>query len=184
MEAFLKIFGDINVSTVVIIGAAVIFLYSMYKKFSNGIIENHEKNKARDEKIEQVLEQVAQYPQWRQQSIEKQKELNSNIEKLTITVERISKRQDEIDAEAKTRKLNELREKLMQLHQTYASKERNPMQAWTELEKESFDAIFKDYENLGGNGHMHNSVRPDMDSLRVIPMHETNEIIALMQSRK
>lgn len=184
MSEFLSIFGHINLSTVIMVGSALFFMYNIYKKFTNSIIENHEKGKARDEKLEQLLEEVNRYPIYRQQSIEVQKELRGGIDKLTIAVEKIGKRQDEIEAERNQRKLNELRNKLMQMHQMYTVPDRNPMMAWTELEKESFNGIFKDYENLGGNGHMHSTVRPDMEKLRVIPLHETEEIIKLMQSRK
>ena len=71
----------------------------------------------------------------------------------------------------------------MTMHQMYTNPDRNPMLAWTELEKESFDAIFTDYEKLGGNGFMHTNVRPDVDKLRVIPMYAAADIVALMQSR-
>lgn len=184
MNEFLELFGHINVSTVIMVGAALFFMYNIYKKFTDSIIENHEKGKRRDEQLEAVLEQVNQYPVYRQQSAMIQKELQTGIDRLTIAVEKIGKRQDEIEAERNQRKLNELRDKLTTMHQMYTMPDRNPMMAWTELEKESFNGIFKDYEKLGGNGHMHSSVRPDMDKLRVIPMHETEQIIALMQSRK
>lgn len=184
MKEFLELFGHINVSTVIMIGAALYFMYNIYKKLSDSIIDSHEKNKERDEQLKEVLDAVNKYPSYRQQSIEVQKELQGGIDKLTIAVEKIGKRQDEIEAERNQRKLNELRDKLMQMHHVYTMPDRNPMLAWTELEKESFTNIFKDYEKLGGNGHMHSVVRPDMDKLRVIPMHENAEIVKLMQSRK
>lgn len=184
MNDFLALFGDINVSTVIMVGAALYFMYNIYKKFSDSIIENHEKGKQRDEQIELVLEQVNKYPIYRQQSIEVQKELQGGIDRLTVAVEKIGQRQDEIEAERNQRKINELREKLTALHQMYTNPEKNPMQAWTELEKEAFDGIFDNYEALGGNSFMHTVVRPDVDKLRVIPMHNSAEVLALMQSRK
>ena len=184
MDEFLALFGKINVSTVIMVGAAIYFMFNIYRKFSNTIIENHEKDKERDKQIKIVLDEVNKYPTYRQQSIEVQKELRSDIKNLTVAVEKIGQRQDEIETERKQRKLNELREKLTALHQMYTSPEKNPKQAWTALEKEAFNGIFDNYESLGGNSFMHTVVRPDMDRLRVIPMHESAEILALMQSRK
>jgi hypothetical protein len=56
--------------------------------------------------------------------------------------------------------------------------------AWSEIEKDSFYKLFRDYENLGGDGFMHTVVQPAMDALHVIPMHEIEELDKLMQSRK
>lgn len=183
MNDFLTLFGEINVSTVIMISSALFFMFNLYKKLSNSIIENHEKNKKRDEQIEQVLAAVEKYPMYRQQSIEIQQKLQSGIDKLTESVDKISKRQDQIEADSNERKVNELRNKLLKMYHDYTNTEKNPMQAWTELEKESFDSMFKDYEKLGGNGSMHSAVKPAMDRLRVIPMHEDAEIIKLMHSR-
>lgn len=184
MDDFLKLFGEINISTIIMVGSAIFFMYNIYKKFTNSIIENHEKGKRRDAQLEQVLEEVSKYPAYRQQSLEAQKMLTDRIDTIVISVDKISKRQDEIEAQSRERKVNELREKLNTMYQFYISKEKNPMQAWTEMEKEAFDGIFKDYEALGGNGHMHETVRPAMNTLRVVPMHETAEVVELMHSRR
>ena len=183
MNDFLTLFGQLNVSTIIMISSALFFMYSLYKKLSNGIIENHEKNKRRDEQIEQVLAAVEKYPIYRQQSVEIQQKLQSGIDRLTESVEKISQRQDQIEADSNERKVNELRSKLLKMYHDYTNVEKNPLQAWTELEKESFDSMFKDYEKLGGNGSMHSAVKPAMDRLRVIPMHEDAEIVKLMHSR-
>jgi predicted RNase H-like nuclease (RuvC/YqgF family) len=115
--------------------------------------------------------------------LEVQKKLQTGIDKLTESVEKISQRQDQIEAESNQRKVNELRNKLIKMYQDYTSKEKNPMQAWTEMEKEGFESVFKDYEKLGGNGTMHSQVKPAMDKLKVIYMSDSEGILALMHSR-
>ena len=58
------------------------------------------------------------------------------------------------------------------------------MLAWSEMEAEAFWKIFKDYEDLDGNGHVHAEVQPAMRNLEVIPMHEVEKISELMHSRR
>lgn len=183
-EAFMQTFGSVTIGSVAVLLAALFFIWKMFRKIQDGIVEHHEAEKAKNEKLQKALDAIAVYPQYRQQSIEIQKKLQGGIDRLTTTVERIEKRQDEIEAEHNQRKLNELRDKLLQNYHYYTNKEKNPMQAWTEMEKESFDNIFRDYENLGGDGFMHSTVQPAMDALRAIPMHEAAEIVELMHSRK
>ena len=74
--------------------------------------------------------------------------------------------------------------RLLTCFQYYTSKEKNPKQEWTEMEASSFWSMFEDYEELGGNGYMHTEVKPKMDMLITIPMHETEKVAELMQSRK
>ena len=50
--------------------------------------------------------------------------------------------------------------------------------------REAFWKIFKDYEELDGNGHVHSEVQPAMRNLEVIPMHEVEKISELMHSRR
>ena len=52
------------------------------------------------------------------------------------------------------------------------------------MEAEAFWKIFKDYEELDGDGYVHSDVQPTMNSLEVIPMHEAEKISELMHSRK
>jgi hypothetical protein len=38
------------------------------------------------------------------------------------------------------------------------------------MESDAFWELFRDYEDLGGDGHMHSKVEPDMRGLTVIEM--------------
>ena len=58
------------------------------------------------------------------------------------------------------------------------------MQAWTEMEADSFWEQFSEYEDNGGNGHMHTIVQPAMNKLSVIKMDDSNGLYELMHSRK
>ena len=80
--------------------------------------------------------------------------------------------------------VNDLRNKLLQLYRYYSSKQKNPMQAWSEMEAKAFWDMFGDYEDAGGNGHMKTEVKPAMRRLEEIPMTETEKIKELMESRQ
>ena len=181
---FLEVFGDLSLATVVLVSAAVFFIWSVFKKTQKGIIDHYEKQKVATEKLQQALDGVAQYPIYRQQSIEKQKEISGILTELKESVTKLETRIDNLEKEKRNRELNKLRESLIYNYRYYTNKEKNPLLAWSEMEKEAFYNSFKDYEILGGNGFMHSVVQPAMDSLQVISMHEAEELDKLMSSRK
>jgi hypothetical protein len=113
-----------------------------------------------------------------------QEELQKTIDELNQSVQELQEKQNRNDEEKKLREVNRLRDKLLQSYHYYTNIEKNPTQAWSEMEKEAFTNLFKDYENLGGDGYMHGTVQPAMDRLKTIPMHEDTEITELMRSRK
>ena len=66
----------------------------------------------------------------------------------------------------------------------FTSKQKNPMQSWTEMERDAFFDLIKDYESLDGNGHVHSVVIPEMNMLDVIPMTDKKAIEELFHSRQ
>ena len=72
----------------------------------------------------------------------------------------------------------------MQSYRYYTSAEKNPEKAWSEMEAEAFWKIFKDYEDLDGDGYVHSEVQPVMNDLQVIPMTDTDGLSMLMHNRK
>jgi energy-converting hydrogenase A subunit M len=183
-NTFMEVFGDISVGDVALVIAACVFLYTIYKKIQNTIIVNHDKEEERNQKLQQALDAISKYPQYRQQSINMQKKLQGAIDELSNSISRIEQKQLQIDEEKKKRDLNRLRNSLLQSYHYYTNAEKNPLQSWSEMEKEAFYNLFKDYENLGGNGYMHTTVQPAMDALKVVFMHEEEEVVKLMHSRK
>ena len=116
--------------------------------------------------------------------MEIQQQFTKSINELKEEQRAHTKKLEEIEAENKKRERNKLREQLLQSHRYYTSTEKNPMQAWSEMEADAFWKSFGDYEDVDGNGHIHTVVQPAMRLLEVIPMHETEKITELMQSRK
>ena len=177
MEPFLEIFGDLTISFVIKVFCAIIFVAAGIlkgKKIVEGwLLRKHE----REEKMHEVMGQVAKYPEWRQQSIDIQKEFTESIRNL-------QKRMEEIEATTQERERNKLRDRLLQSYRYFTSEEKNPLKAWSEMEADAFWEIYEDYKKMGGNGHLHSVVQPAMRDLEVIPMHETQKITELMQSRR
>ena len=58
------------------------------------------------------------------------------------------------------------------------------MQAWTTMESEAFWEVFGEYEEAGGDGHMHTVVQPEMNLLRVIDIDDAASVAELMRHRK
>ena len=52
------------------------------------------------------------------------------------------------------------------------------------MEYDAFWEMFKDYERVDGDGHMHTVVQPAMRMLDVIRMEDTEKIAELMKSRR
>ena len=56
-------------------------------------------------------------------------------------------------------------------------------ETWSEMEKEAFDKLFHDYEELGGDGFMHSTVEPAMEALEVVLMTDTARLAEVMKQR-
>ncbi len=184
MDAFLKVFGDLKVATVVLVIAAVIFLAKIYKIVAAHFREKYRIEMEKEEQMKGILEQVKMYPAWREQSIERQKEFTQAIDKLQRNQAEITKELKDIEERRKKTKRNELRDRLLQTYRYFTNKEKNPLLAWSEMEAEAFWKVFGDYEDAGGDGDMHTTVQPAMRRLEVVPMHEQERVSALMQSRR
>ena len=97
------------------------------------------------------------------------KETLEEIKELKLLLERIQDRQEEIDADRKAQKVNELRQDLINAYHYFTSKDRNPDQSWNEMEAHAFWSMFKDYERYGGNDFAHEVIQPAMNKLKEIP---------------
>ena len=183
MDEFLKVFGEMTVATAVYIVAATAFIFAVYKRCKKAIIEKYKKKQKEKEQIKRILEQVEQYPKWRQQSLEIQKQYNRDIAELKERQEKNIKNVKELQEELRKRAVSDLRDRLLQLFRYYSSKQKNPMQAWSEMESRAFWDMYGDYKDAGGNGHMETEVKPKMRALEVIPMEETEKIKLLAESR-
>lgn len=182
-EAFLNVFGKLTVANVVQIILAVAFLIYVGKKIRDYLIKRYEAEQRKDEQLHEALESVRKYPEYRKQSIAVQQKLEGEIQSIRKSQEESVKRLDEMEKDTKRRERNKLRDRLLQNFRYFTSKEKNPLQAWTRMEAEAFWELFKDYEDVDGDGYVHSEVQPAMNLLEVIEMEDTEKVTQLMKSR-
>lgn len=193
LDEFLLLFGGITVSQIVAVICAFVFMFMIYKqvkKYFDGKIKEQnnriEAEKKRDADIQEALIAVRKYPEYRQQSIKiqellegeiqetrkqsvkVQELLEEEIQELRVMIQDDKERIVRVEEHEKRRECNKLRDILLQNYRYYTNKEKNPSQSWTEMEAEAFWELFRDYEELGGNGYMHTVVQPEMERLIVI----------------
>ena len=167
LNSFLDLFGQVTISTVVGLVLASIFLYMVYKKIKEYLIERYEAEKTRDERINEALDAVHKYPEYRAQSLAIQQSLEQEIQVIRESVERYESRLESMEENQKRRECNKLRDRLLQSYRYYTNENSNPSKSWTHMEAEAFWSLFRDYEEAGGNGYMHTVVQPAMTNLTI-----------------
>ena len=183
-DEFMGIFGEITVANVVQILLAGVFLSLAYRKFKKYLTERHDQEQLQAAQLQEALESVRKYPEYRQQSIHIQQELEKKIQEIRTELAEQTKRMVKMEEDAKRRERSKLRDLLLQSYRYYTDKERNPLGAWTSMEAEAFWELFKEYEEAGGNGYIHTVVQPAMNGLLIIEMDDANGIAELMASRR
>lgn len=144
----------------------------VYKKIREYLINRYEAEKTRDQKIDEALDAVHKYPEYRAQSVAIQQTLESEIQAIREGMDRYETRLEKMEENQQRRECNKLRDRLLQSYRYYTNVNTNPSQSWTSMEAEAFWGLFRDYEEAGGNGYMHSVVQPAMTSLRVRDLGE------------
>jgi hypothetical protein len=190
-EEMKNIFGTMTVAFLIEIVIAVIGVIAVYKKLKDKIIGSYKERKQQRDDIDEALKGVRAMPEYRKQSLQIQSELKRNDDSILNTCREIQKGVNENQRilnerldRLEDRERNALRAKILDMHRTFTSKRMNPMQAWSEMERDAFNDLIIDYESLNGNGHVHTVVIPDMNKLRVILMTNTKELAELFHSRE
>ena len=168
MQAFIDTFGEMTIASVVVVVAAIVFMYKIYgkiKKFFEQKIES-------EKETQEALELTKKYPEWRQQSKNIQKSLQEDIDGLKAAQTEMKLFLEKIDGETKRRERNRLRDNLLKSYRHYTNKEINPNQEWNQMEAEAFWEQFRDYEDLNGNGFIHTVVQPAMNMLKIVDIEE------------
>lgn len=184
LEEFLSVFGNFTVLQVVEIILSIFFVVVLWKKIKKYINTQHDAEKNRDAELKEALDGVRMYPKYREQSIEIQHQLESKFDIVHGMCIDIIDRLDKMEEARRDSKRKELQATLLQNYRIFTDPVKNPMQAWTEMEANAFWEQFSEYEDNGGNGHMHTIVQPAMNKLTVIAMNDHERLYELMHSRK
>ena len=172
LEQITNTFGTLTVTFVIDLVIAIVGIWIAYKKLRDKIIGSYKEREQQKDGIQEALNGV--------KSVNTLLETCNEIKQGVAENQRIlNERLDRLEE----RERNDLREKILSMHRFFTSEKRNPMQAWSEMERDSFNELIKDYESLDGDGHIHTVVIPDMHLLRVILMTDTYELGKLFHSR-
>lgn len=147
-------------------------MWFAYKKVRDYLIKRHEREKQKADELQEALTAVRKYPEYRQQSIEIQRLLETEIQELRTAQQDTLNRLVRMEELSEQRDRNKLRDLLLQNYRYYTNKDTNPSQTWTRMESEAFWELFRDYESAGGNGYMHTDVLPAMERLVIVEMGE------------
>ena len=162
MEEFRVLFGGVTLWQIVELGLAAGFALTIYRKVKNFIIERHDVEQERDEKLAQALDSINKYPAYRAQSLRIQAELRGEIAELRSSQQQTAQRLQKMDEEQRTLKRNELRDRLLEAYRYYTGNG-----TWNIMEADVFWELFRDYETLGGDGFVHGTIEPAMRALPV-----------------
>lgn len=169
---FIDIFGQFTVADVIQIGLAIAFLVVLYRKFRSETVKKHDHDVALEKKVEEAHDATEKYPEYRKRSIEIQQELKGEIKGIKTSMQDFSARLEKLENSIRKREMNKLRDRLIQSYNYYANPETNPSGTWTKMEAEAFWELFRDYEELGGDGYMHTVVEPAMRRLIVVDVSD------------
>ena len=158
------------------------------KKMVNNLILRVD---CQEQEINKLKEAVNKLPQYREQSLKIQQELQESdvaiVELCQIIKDEVMENRKEVLVKLERleeREKNALRAKILEEHRLYTDESKNPMRSWSEMEEHSFRKLVEDYEDLGGNDYVHDVVIPDMNRLYVIPMSNVIKLKELYDSRR
>lgn len=105
MEAFLQLFGEMKVTTVVLCVTAVVFLWKIYKSVEVNLSNRFKEQEERERKLQEVIDQTQMYPLWHEQSLAIQQQFSDAITRIkegqnrnTLLLEKLSKELGENEA--------------------------------------------------------------------------------------
>lgn len=119
----------------------------------------------------------------RAQSFNYQHEYMDIVNSLNTKQDQMLEQIKDLAEQNRKYQLADMRETLLQAHRYYTSESTNPLKIWTELEKHAWDEQYDVYINNRGNGYMQNTIKPEMDKLRVVSLNDYETMAELMASR-
>ena len=178
--AFLSLMEKLTITDVFVWVVAIGYMASQGKKIYEWIRSFIHRN----DETGEAIENAKNLSRYHEQSIEIRSGLKKDIDEIKEAVGNITHRLDVMEEKSRQNEANKLQNTLIQSYQYYTSAEKNPLQAWTQMESKAFWALFRDYEDKGGDGYIHSEVEPAMAALRVVAMSDAAGIKELMESRK
>lgn len=136
MEYFLQTFGNVTIGKAALVIAAAAFMIACYKKVAKYFTEKALRDKEKDERIQQVIDQAQKYPQWHQQSIDIREQLNGAIKELSGKIDTVNTALEEMRTETGDERATDWRYRILRFNDEILHDERHT--------KEHFDQILED----------------------------------------
>lgn len=176
-EQFESLFGDVTLSQLIIAAGALVFLWRCFAEIKKYLDkryaskqEKDEREKAWSEQLKEVLDAVNRYPQYREQSLNIQKELKGEIRSINNRLDALNNRMDVAEGIQKKEKLSELKNEIVNAYRYYTDPVKNPSKSLTRIEYDAFFSLVESYEARDGDGYVHTEIIPAMERLTVIEM--------------
>ena len=186
-----NILGSLTIGLLIEAGIAIAGIMIVYNKLKNKIIGSYKERKQQEDDIKEALTGARSIPACQKTNLEIQNKLKETDKEILDLCKKIqdnvkenqqilNKRLDKLE----DREKNALRSKILDQHRLFTNKKKNPMLAWSEMERDSFFHLVKDYESLKGNDYVHSVVIPDMNKLDVIKMSDLEKLTEMYHSRE
>jgi hypothetical protein len=112
-----------------------------------------------------------------------QAELTTGLERNTQNLQEGLTQNSQDLALLKKSKKDELRIQIINQYHLFTDLTLNPRLAWSEMEYHAFDQLVQDYEKLGGNDFVHDTVLPAVAKLEIISMSQVSRLEDMMNAR-
>ena len=119
----------------------------------------------------------------REQSYNYQHEYMDIVGDIYAKQDAILEKVDALAEQSRKYQLADMRETLLQAYRYYTNEATNKTLCWSEIEQHAFEEQYNVYVQNGGNGYIQNTVKNDMDKLRVIPLTDYEGMAELMAGR-
>lgn len=112
-----------------------------------------------------------------------QTDLAAGLERNTQNLQNGLEKNNQDLALLKKSKKDELRIQLINQYHLFTNPILNPSLAWSEMEYHAFNQLVQDYEKLGGNDFVHDTVLPAIAQLEIVPMSNVIRLEEIMNAR-
>lgn len=174
-DAFIELFGSVTILDVVWFVLAVVFIVTIFVQGFRLLSRKIKEHDKQVQELNETIEVSKHYPEYREQSRKIQEGFQQEIDglkNLYLALEQKVDRQEQhlnkIEESNMKRERNKIRDILLQYYKTYGTPENNPTCSWKRIESETFWELFRDYEELNGDGLIHDTVEPAMRLLNII----------------
>lgn len=173
MSEFLDIFGSITIQDLFHMALAVGFVLVAINRLKVHLLEKQRVENDKMKRMDEIAEAITEISVMKTSLAKVENLLTKSIQRLDI-----------IEENARNRERASFKDRLLQSYRYFTSRDHNPLCQWTRMEADAFNDLYDEYMSTGDDEQVRREVRPAVDSLGIIEMHDQVAVSTLMQSRK